>query len=86
MEGVGTGLGQNARGVCEMELKVQKLPCFARGMCFDVQECFRDGWLVFLAQGNVKNLFQMLARVGYNRYSSYVDFGTFLGYEAKGGK
>lgn len=31
MEGVGTGLGQNALGVCEMELKVQKLPCFARG-------------------------------------------------------
>ena len=36
MEGVGTVLGQNARVVCEMELKVQKLPYFVRGMRFCV--------------------------------------------------
>ena len=57
MEGVGTGLGQNARVVFAMELQVQKLPCFASFWCFDVQECLRDGWLVFLNQDNVQNLF-----------------------------
>ena len=72
MECIGTGLGQNTRVVFVMELKVQKLPCFARGMCFAVQECFRDGWLVFLTQGNVKNLFGMLTNFGYIRYSRYV--------------
>ena len=36
MEGIGTGLGQNARVIFVMELKVQKLPCFARGMCFGI--------------------------------------------------
>ena len=38
MEGIGTDLGQNARVVCEMEVKMQKLPYFARGMCFCVLE------------------------------------------------
>ena len=78
MEGVWTGLGPNARVVCEIELKVQKLPCFARGMCFDVQECLRDECLVFLAQGNVKNLFGIVTKLGYNRYSSYVILASWL--------
>ena len=72
MEGIGTGLGQNARVVCEMEVKLQRVPCFASFWCFDVQECLRDGWLVFLAQGNVQNLFGMLTNFGYIRYSRYV--------------
>ena len=44
MEGIGTGLGQNARVVFVLELKVQKLPCFARKMVF---LCFRrlEGWI-----------------------------------------
>ena len=61
-----------------MEVKLQGVPYFPRGMCFGVQECLRDGWLVFLAQGNVKNLSLMLARVGYNRYASYVILASFL--------
>ena len=61
MEGIGTGLGQNALGVCEMEVKLQGLPCFARKCDFCVQGCLRDEWLVFLAHKDVQNLFEMLA-------------------------
>ena len=86
MEGIGTGLGQNARVVFVMELKVQKLPCFARRRCFCVLEGLRVQQFMFLAQGNAQNSFQKFARVGSLRYASCVDFCTFLGYEAKGEK
>ena len=55
-----------------MEVKLQGVPCFASFWCFDVQECLRGGWLVFLAQVNVQNLFGMVANFGYIRYSRYV--------------
>ena len=39
--------------------------------------------LVFLDQGDVRNLFQMLAKVGSNICVRYVNFDMFLVYEAK---
>ena len=39
--------------------------------------------VVFLAQRDVRKLFQMLAKVGFHRCSSNVKFDKNLGYEAK---
>ena len=78
MECIGTGLGQNARVVCEMEVKLQRMPCFASFWCFDVQECLRDVWLVFLAQGNVKNFFEMLTNFVLIRWMSCGLFAQML--------
>ena len=47
------GLGPNARVVFVLEIKMQKLLCFACFWCFGVQGCLRDDWLVFLAYKNV---------------------------------
>ena len=39
--------------------------------------------VVFLAQSDVRKLFQMFAQVGFHRCSSSHVFGIFLVYEAK---
>ena len=78
MEYIGRGLGQNARMVCVMEVKLQGVPCFASFWCFGAQECLRDVWLVFLAHRDVQNLFGMLAIVEYIRCSSYVLLASWL--------
>ena len=86
MEGVWTGLGQNARANCVMEVKMQMLPCFANGRGFWAMGCFRAQRVVFMVQGDVRKMFQKLAPVGFSWCSSSCVLDKFLGYEAKGGK
>ena len=49
MECVGTGCKQNARVDCDLEIKMQNLPCFDKNLCFGVLEGLRTCKLVFLA-------------------------------------
>ena len=69
MECVGTDCKQNARVVFVLEIKMQKLPCFASFWCSRV---FED-WLARVSSlGNMQKLVQMFSKLGYNRYKSYV--------------
>ena len=83
MECVGTDCKQNARVVCDLETKMQNLPCFARKCDFCVLEGLRGGEFMFLTLGNMKNLFEMNTTLGYIRYKSYVVFARFLGFKEK---
>ena len=76
MECVGTGCKQNARVDCDLEIKMQNLPCFDKNLCFGVLEGLRCGEFVFLTLGNMQNLFEMFTNFGFNRYKSYGDFAS----------
>ena len=75
--------GTKARANCEIELKMQMLPCFANGRWFYAMGGLRAQRLMFLAQRDVRNLFQMFSKVGFHRCSSCVILDMFLIYEAK---
>ena len=61
---------------CDLEIKMQNLPCFDKNLCFGVLEGLRTCKLVFLTLGNVQNLFEMFTNFGFNRYKSCVDFAS----------